>query len=410
MNAISQQYKKAVQERADLVAEGKRLFEAAERDGRDLTADEKVRDDAINARLEALAGDIARHETRKTREMVVAGQAPAFNKSAVGNSLGAAFQHYVRTGETAPLRDGGWADEVEVEGEGMGVKISAASNATDMNIGTAADGGNAVPTGFYPRIIARRDETDLASKLPLLVVPTSGGGNTFDIPVDNEADGEFVATNEAADSDLDAPALDKKTATLVNYTKYTDVSYQLLRSTPTDLEAFLADFVGRGWAKTRNNLLLTEVGSNGTNFKTFASATAIAFGEPEAIVGNNDLAPYLDEDMAVAWVTRSSTHWAIKSIVGTDRQYAALTGGIGKELLGYPVHYSQKATAPAASAKSLYFGNWRYVAKAEGAGLTFMRDPYTVAIKNQVRLLWHFEIDFVVTQAEAIGYGLHPTG
>lgn len=411
MNEQSKQYKAALQERADLVAEGKRLFEAAETAGRELTADEKVRDDAINARLDTLAADIKRHENRRTREMLVAGKAPAAPKSNAGGSFSAAFQYWARTGESAPLIDGGWANEAEVEGEGMGVKISAASNATDMNIGTAADGGNTVPTGFYPRIVARRDETDLASKLPLLVVPTSGGGNTFDIPVDNEADGEFVATNEAADSDLDSPALDKKTATLVNYTKYTDVSYQLLRSTPTDLEAFLADFVGRGWAKTRNNLLLTEVAASGTSLKTFASASAIAFGEPEDIVGNNDLSAYLDEDSAVAWVMRSATHWDIKSIVGTDRQYAVQTNGGGaKELLGYPVHYSQKAAAVGASAKSLYFGNWRYVAKAEGAGLTFMRDPYTVAIKNQVRLLWHFEIDFVVTQAEAIGYGVHPTG
>ena len=409
MNETSKQYKAALQERADLVKEGKAIFDAAEAAGRELTADEKVRDDAINARLDALAADIKRHENRRTREMVVAGQAPANPRGKAGGSFSAAFQHWARTGESGPLTDGGWADEAEVEGEGMGVKISAASNATDMNIGTAADGGNAVPTGFYNRIIARRDESDLATKLPLLMVPTSGGGNVFDIPVDNEADGEFVATTEANDSDLDSPALDKKTATLVNYTKYTDVSYQLLRSTPTDLEAFLADFVGRGWAKTRNNLLLTEVAANGTSLKTFASATAIAFGEPEDIVGNNDLAPYLDEDQAVAWVGRSATLWDIKSIVVNDRQYG-MNVDTGKTLLGYPFMFSQKAAAIGASAKSLYFGNWRYVAKAEGAGLTFMRDPYTVAIKNQVRLLWHFEIDFVVVQAEAIGYGVHPTG
>jgi HK97 family phage major capsid protein len=404
----NKQYKALVQKRAELVAEGKAIFDQAEKEGRDLTADEKARDDAINVELADVGANLARHEARLERERTA--KAPAFIRNPVGKSFAAAFQHWARTGEKAPLEDIG-GDFGEMEGIGEGVTIRAASNATDMNIGTAADGGNTVPTGFYNRIVARRDESDLATRLPLLPVPTSGGGNAFDIPVDNEADGEFVATNEAADSDLDAPALDKKTATLVNYTKYTDVSYQLLRSTPTDLEGFLANFVGRGWAKTRNNLLLTEVAAAGTNFKTFASATAIAFGEPEDIVGNNDLAPYLDEDNAAAWVMRSSTHWDIKSIVGSDRQYADKgSGGSNKELLGYPVMYSQKAAAPAASAKPVYFGNWRYVAVAAPEQLFFMRDPYTVAIKNQVRLLWHFEIDFVVVQAEAIGYGLHPTG
>lgn len=333
------------------------------------------------------------------------GGVPAHLRIGRGDSFEQAFQWWARTGDLGALDPDGYS---MIEGIGEGYTIRAASNDTDMNIGTAADGGNTVPTGFYNRIVARRDEMDLATKLPLLEVPTSGGGNTFDIPVDNEADGEFVATTEANTFDRDAPALDKKTATLVLYSKYTDVSYQLLRSTPTDLMAFLVNWVGRGWAKTRNNLLLTEVAANGTSFKSFASATALAFGEPEDIVGNDDLGDYLDDDAAIAWVMRSSTHWDIKSIVGNDRQYAVHSGG-PKELLGYPVEYSQKAAAVAASAKSLYFGNWQYVAKADGNALTFLRDPYTVAVTGQVRLLWFFEIDFVVTQAEAIGYGEHPS-
>jgi HK97 family phage major capsid protein len=185
----------------------------------------------------------------------------------------------------------------------------------------------------------------------------------------------------------------KKQGALVLYSKYTDLSYQLLRSSAASVEDFLVNWVARGYAKTLNNLLLTEVAANGTAFKTFASATAIAFGEPEDIVGNDDLANYMDDEAALAWVMRSSTHWNIKSIVGSDRQYSVNVDG-GKSLLGYPVHYSQKASATAASAKDMYFGNWQYVAHAEGNNLTFMRDPYTVAVYGQVRLLWFFETDF----------------
>lgn len=405
MNENSKQYKALLQERADLVAEGKRMFEAAEIAGRELTADEKVRDDAINARLEAVAADVKRHEQRRVREMFVAGKAPAFNKTAPGHNFNAAFATWVKTGDKSALDDGGFGLDAEVGAEGY--TISAASNATDMNIGTAADGGDFVPVGFYNQIIARRDENMLREKLGVRMIP--GQGTTVDVPIDGEADGEFVVTTEANTFDLDAPAVAKKSLTLALYSKYTDVSYQLLNDTPANLMEFLADFVGRGLAKTHNNLLLTEVGSNGTDFKDFASATAIAFGEPEAIVGNNDLAPYLDDDTSVAWVTRSSTHWAIKSIVGTERQYDAQVGGGGKELLGYPVYYSQKATAPAASAKSIYFGNWYYVGNREAPGLTFIRDPYTVAVKGQTRLIWHFRTVYGVLQAEAIGYGKHPT-
>ena len=45
----------------------------------------------------------------------------------------------------------------------------------------------------------------------------------------------------------------------------------------------------------------------------------------------------------------------------------------------------------------------------EGNGLTFVRDPYTVAINAQVRLLWNFRTVYGVLTAEAIGYGVHPS-
>lgn len=61
-------YKALLQERSDLIREGKTLFEQAEAESRDLTADEKSRDDAINTRVSALNADIARHETRRERE------------------------------------------------------------------------------------------------------------------------------------------------------------------------------------------------------------------------------------------------------------------------------------------------------------------------------------------------------
>ena len=405
---MNKRYQALIQERADLVKEAKAILAGA--DGRDLTEEEMVRDDAINARLETLAGEIEREERVRAYERVVApvAAAPAHLKLPLGDNFMSAFSHWSLTGDKGGLNADDFAPVAGPAGIGEGYTISAASNATDMNIGTAADGGNITPTGFYNRIIARRDEMNLAAKLPLLKIPMSGGGNSFEIPVDDEDDGEFVATTEAQAFDQDSPAMGKKTGALVLYSKYTDVSYQLLRSTPTDLEGFLVNWVGRGYAKTLNNLLLTEVAANGTAFKTFASATAIAFGEPEDIVGNNDLSNYMDDENALAWVMRSSTHWDLKSLTGSDRQYGVNVDN-GKTLLGQPVHFSQKAAAPAASAKSIYFGNWQYVAHAEGNALTFMRDPYTRAVNGQVRLLWFFEADFVVAQAEAIGYGEHPS-
>jgi len=65
-------YQSLLQERADLVKEAKAIFAKAETEGRDLTADEANRDDAINARLTALNGEISREERRRENERTVA--------------------------------------------------------------------------------------------------------------------------------------------------------------------------------------------------------------------------------------------------------------------------------------------------------------------------------------------------
>ena len=69
-------YKGLLQERASLIDEGKQIFERAERESRELTAEEKGRDDEINARLGELKGEIARHEVRRERER----QAPTMGR------------------------------------------------------------------------------------------------------------------------------------------------------------------------------------------------------------------------------------------------------------------------------------------------------------------------------------------
>jgi HK97 family phage major capsid protein len=61
-----------LQERADLVAEGKKMYDKAEAESRELTAEEKTRDDQINARLGELKGEISRQEARREREREVA--------------------------------------------------------------------------------------------------------------------------------------------------------------------------------------------------------------------------------------------------------------------------------------------------------------------------------------------------
>jgi HK97 family phage major capsid protein len=317
--------------------------------------------------------------------------APAVIKSGLGDTETKSFLAYVRSGQPND-----------------GVKAFKASNDTDMNVGTDADGGYAVPTGHYQGIIARRDEASLISRLGVMPIP--GKGTTVNVPFDNEADGEFVSTAEGSDHDRDAPAIGQKALTLARYTKKIQLSWELLEDEDSKLMAFLENFVGRGMAKTHNNLLLTEVASNGTALKTFASATVIAVDELESLVFNDNLTHYLDDAGSVAWVMLPSVHGEIVVLDDANfRRYwqNAVPDGANASLLNYPVMYSNKSGATAASTKSVYFGNWSYVGWRDAGMMNFLRDPYSY--EAGIELRYQFRTIYGVLVAEAIGYGVHPS-
>ncbi len=294
------------------------------------------------------------------------------------------FLNYIKTGDMSAVK---------------------ASNPVDMAEGAVATGGAAVPTGFYNKIIARRSESMLADKLGVTRIP--GKGLTVQVPVDNEDDGEFVSTAEAAAWDKDTPSLNRVDMTLVKYTKDIPMSIELLRDEDANLEDFLADWIGRGMAKTHNNLLVTEVTTNGTNLNA-------AIGTPTAYTGGFAekmafaIPDYL-EPGSTGWITSGPNYGLIAGLTGNARLYNTDPQGNSAvpQLMGYPVYFSSKVAAVAASAKSILFGNFRFVGLREGHQLTILRDPYSLASKGQVVLHVHFDAVYKVLQAKAVGYGAH---
>jgi len=412
MKPESKAYQALLQERADLVAEGKRMFEAADASGDVLTVEQKTRDDAINARLDEIAGDLERHEKRRERERAVS-VAPAFNKLPRGDNEEAALAHFWRTG--AEIRD---VTERDGRFNALTVAIpsysemKAAAVDSTMNITTAADGQNIVPTGFVPRVATRKNESDLTVKLGLQNVP--GIGTTVNYPVEGVDPVAFAATSEQDDAhaqgyERDAGVTNLKAFTLAKKSRKVELTEELLSDNDVNLNAYIADRIGRQIAKTHNTMLLAEVATNGTALKTYASASAIAAGELEGVLGNDALGYYLSDGASAAWVMRPSTLWAVRILTGNFRLYSAMDNEAlgGNQLLGYPVYFSQAAAAPAASAKDVYFGAWDQVGYREDPTLRFIMDPFTV--DGLVILKYSFRAVYGVLQAAAIGYAAHPS-
>lgn len=68
----SKAYKALLEEKANLIEEGRKIFDNAEAASRELSAEEKARDDQINTRLAEIAADLKRHEDRRERERTAA--------------------------------------------------------------------------------------------------------------------------------------------------------------------------------------------------------------------------------------------------------------------------------------------------------------------------------------------------
>lgn len=327
------------------------------------------------------------------------------------NDESRALAAYIR-GDRSALQDlEPSKDDFEVKITLPSILESRAVDST-MNITTAADGLNTVPTGFAGMIAARKSEIRIADKLGVRRVP--GKGTSVEFPFENADPNQFAATSEQNDAhgnnyERDAAVFGKKTFTLAKKTKKLELTEELLDDEDANLMTYIADHIGRAIALTHNSMLLTEVASNGTSIKTFASAGAIAAGEAEDIAYNDTVGFYLDEAGSVGWVMRPSTFGSIKSITGNARMYESQTLGSGnRNLLEYPVEYSTAAGAIGAEAKSVYFGNWHYVGMREDPALRLIRDPYSV--DGLVILKYSFRAVYGVLIAGAIGYGVHPVG
>ncbi len=364
---------------------------------------DQARIDQLEAAISGLTDSIKNMNTETTKEVksvVEVVSAPTIIKN-VGDNLGNGFKHWLKTGDR-----GGIAHLLTENSLGQEVVEIKASNATDMNTTTAADGGNTVTDDMHNQIIRRADEKSLAAAAGVRRFRSSA--NVMDIPLDAEADSEFVATTEANAFDSDAPAIGQKVITKSAYTKYVDVSYQLLEASSADVMNFITDRVAIGKAKTDNDLFITEVMTNGTEFKEFAAAGAIAVDELEEVAINNTNAWYVENPDDARFIMAPATHRSIITLDDANiRRYSenALGSMTSRSLLGHKVLWSNKCDALGASNKPVLFGNFSQVAQLEDPGLQFLRDPYTVAINGQVRLLWYYRTAFGVLQAGAVGYG-----
>lgn len=312
---------------------------------------------------------------------------------------------------TPDTQEGIFCRYIRSQGDPGALRELRASNDTTMNITTAADGGDLVPTGHYQGIIERLRPQALYNILGVRMIP--GVGTTVNVPIDNEADsGAFVSTSESSAFDRDAPAVSKIAMTLVKYTKKIDLTYELIQDEDSRLMEFLNVYVAQGMAATMNSLMVAEALADGTAGLTLDSASAIGGAEvPELLYK-------LSSEYArgnVAWLMRRATEGYLRGLLSTSNFLFAPTptasgnGQVVSNLWGVPQYTDENMGQLAASGKSLLIGNWSYMGMRLDPAITFLLDPYSRASYGETILHYYFRCDFEVLQAAAFQYATHPT-
>lgn len=398
--------------RSQLLQEARNMVDKAEAEDRDFTPEEQTQYDGLLAesevagkraeRMESIPGDLP--------------TAPAINRTGLGDNVIKALGHYFRTGDTGGVRSM-LSHEDESENRGrpeveLRIPSRFEKRATDeiMNVTADADGKSAVPIGFVNQIAARRADVALMGTLGCQLVP--GRGTTVNYPYENADAAVFATTAEQIDAltnvyERDRPTLATKAFTLVKKTKKVELTEELLDDEDANLLGFLADHIGRAQGLTLNTAMIVEAYTTGTSV-SIGTTTAISVGDPEKFAFHATLGYYLDDAGSIAWVMRPPTFGAIKNLTGNSRLYSEQIGGSGKRvLLEYPVYYSNAAAAIAASAKTVFFGNWRFMGYRLDPALRFIRDPYTT--DGVVILKYSFRMVFGLLIAGAVAYGVHPS-
>jgi len=360
--------KRLREQRANTWEQAKAILDAAAAENRDLTAEEQVSYDKMNADLDSVAArvkDLEEAETR-SRETDEAIQRILDQKPVVKDEQ--------PTDESVALR-------AFLRGEG-GRSFEVGPESRDLTKGTATAGGNTVPTSFYNQLRAHLIEVSGILKAGPTIFETASGEN-FDFPITTaHSSGALIA--EAGTLTESDPAFGKRTLGAYKYGMSVQLSSELLADTAVDLTGYLAMQAGRAVGNALGTDLAVGNGSSKPSGIVQTASTGVTGGTgvSGAFTADNliDLyfsviAPYRDSS-ACAWIMKDSTLGSVRKLKDTTNQYLwqpSLQAGAPDLLLSKPVYTDPNIAAPALSAKSVVFGDIsQYIVRLAG-GVRFER-------------------------------------
>ncbi len=388
-------------ERGKLIAEQRKIVDAVGAEKRDMTAEENQKFDKVQADIAALEARIKEAEGAETRkrqleeneqrhkEELAKSSNPEMRTMRTGESPEAKqerskdfskrFRTWLSSGDPRPF---------SFEGRYISPREERAFSGNTQNITTAGDGGNWVPNEFERRLWAVANNTNVMRSIcsqsntneGTLYIPTLSGGATAAFAAE---EGDYNATQITAG--VVTIACHKMTA-------YIPVTEEIINDSAFDMENEVASAIGRAFGDLEENWLVLGDGTNDPHGVTAEAGAGVTAASTTTVTGDelmeliHSLKPRYRNNGTL--LTSDAMVLKIRKLKDGNGQYLwqpGLVAGTPDRLLSYPVAISDQMPTPAASAKSIIFGDFQYYRIADRIGMTLIRDPYTNAHQGVVR-------------------------
>lgn len=406
---------KLKEKRHKLALEARAVVDAAKKENRSITAEEKTKvnammdeldklDDEIRTieRLGGIEDDLAEVEQRKVDEHIDTaegyretrgGKDGRLTRAAIpGKEYRSAFLDYIRRGRNSLN-----ADQIRA-----------------LQVGEATEGGNIAYEEFERRIVEKLDELNVMRQLAT-VIATNGDRN---IPVeDGEDEAAYLGEEVAYAEDLTTGGDSKKTFSKVILGAYKlsyiiKLSEELLYdSADIDLEAYLANWIARKFAAKEES---SFVNGGGTTLPTgvFPSAT-VGVTAASALAFTTD--ELIDLYHSVKRAYRARASWLMNdSIIKVIRKFKqssndqylwqpGMQAGEPDRLLGRPVYATTGAPSSiAAATRVVAFGDMSYYWIADRGARVIQRLNELYAGNGQVGFRAYERHDGKLLVSEAV--------
>lgn len=417
------------EQRAQVIADQRKLLDAAAAAGRDLTAEEVASYDKLEARAEELKATIARVEKLEAEEALLAAASGARTR-----------------GDIAPAAPGGADAEAEKR-----AKRDKVNRAIDQFLRYGL--GNMLPED---RAVLQALRQDLPDEIRAQTVTTTGGGYLIaqdtslagQIEIAMLAYGGMLAdgvgtviqtgtganmpwptVNDTSNEGVILPINTAETEQALTFgtisldafvfsSRLVLVPVQLIQDSAVNIDQLLGRMLGERLGRILNRYFTTGTGSSQPNGVVTASTAGVTAASSTAITADEliDLVHSVDPSYRAngRFMFEDTTLRELKQLKDSQNRYLWLPGLAVREpdtINGFPFTVNQHMSNMQASAKSVLFGDFSKYIKRMVLGMTMLRLEERYAEYLQVGFMAYMRADGDLSDAgtRPIKHIVHPS-